>query len=516
MSDPPADLPPGLIERERRRLFRNIFASALGQGGVIVFGLGAMMLTTRLLGPAGYGTLTVFFMALGVISQVALNWPNGAVVRFGRPEMHQGVGIGRVLAGRLALYAACGAAIGVLIFAFRPWLESYLGLGTQGAWLLFGYALLLSAVEAGAVCFQTLGRFRTMAVVGAGVKLSNFVLLAVLFLAVTRRSTPDVVLVLHLAALAAVLAAVVAGLAWSAPGTLRLDFACLHRMVAYSWPALLGGIAGVVIGWVDTAVLRYYRPLEEVGTYGAAYQVVTVLDGLRVAALSVVWPMVMSLVTDDRRTTLRWYLDEFLPSGTIMAGCALAALGMACEAMPLLLGREFGPSVRFSQILVVGVAFGTLQGMVVNVASAHDRVRQVTLTNVAIAVANLAGDLALAPRLGPAGAALSTAAAQAIGALLMIRVVNGIAEVRGDAPGRRYWTALGLLPAAAVPALSLLFERPAPRLAVSAAAVAAWCAIVRRAGWFRVSALDRLQGVDLPAAARWTLARISAILGRDP
>ena len=81
--------PESLAERERRGVFRNVATTAFGQAGAIVFGLGAMVVTTRLLGPSGYGSLAVFFMVLGVVTQVALSWPNAAVVRFGRVEIER-------------------------------------------------------------------------------------------------------------------------------------------------------------------------------------------------------------------------------------------------------------------------------------------------------------------------------------------------------------------------------------------------------------------------------------------
>ena len=90
------------LRREQRGLFHNTLAALAGQAGAMVFGLGAMAATTRLLGAGGYGRLTVFFMALGVANQLLLSWPNLAMVRFGREAMAQGQGVGPALRARAA------------------------------------------------------------------------------------------------------------------------------------------------------------------------------------------------------------------------------------------------------------------------------------------------------------------------------------------------------------------------------------------------------------------------------
>ena len=503
-----------LLERETRGLFGNALALGLGQGGVLVFGFGAMVLTTRLLGVESYGRLTVFFMCLGVATQLLIGWPNLAVVRFGREDLAARRDLGPTFWGRLLLYLVCGVGAAVALFAFRGPLGRYLGLGAWGVALLVGYALLLSALEMLQAVFQALGRFRVVAVLGASAKLLNFLLVLGLFLAVRKSGAPTVI-GLHLAALALVLIVAVALTTRAPVGRPREPALGRARaMAGYAWPVLLGGLAGVVVEWVDTVVLKACGSMAQVGAYGAAYQAVNALGGLRAAAVIVLWPYVMSLAVEGRRETLRWYLDDFLPAGTILLGLALTVVAVCAEAMPLLFGADFRGAVWPCQVLVAGVAFTGIFYMLHNVATAFDRVRRVAVVTVVMAVVNLVGDVLLVPRLGPMGAALSTLVAFAVSALLMVRVVNGVAELRGEAPGRRYLAAFALAPALAVPAVRLGIDAPWGRVAACLGLFAAWAAAVRLSGAFRPEALDRLDRIALPRPARWALNAACAALGR--
>jgi len=500
------------LRREQRGLFHNTLAAVTGQAGAMVFGLGAMAITTRLLGAGGYGRLTVFFMALGVANQLLLAWPNLATVRFGREAMARGAGLGPTLWARTRLYLAGAGAAAALIAAGRDPLGAYLGLGPAGPWLLLAYALLLAMVEGLAVGFQAAGWFRSMAAVGAGVKLLNFLLLAALLWA-AGRGQPSQVLCAHLVSLGAVLA--VAALAsrplWQgaagAPGLGR-------SMAAYAWPMTMAGLGNLVAEWAGPAVLNACRPIEDVGAYGVACQAATMAGGLRAAVAAVAWPLVMSLAAQRREDALRWYLDDLCMAMAALAGLGLAVAAMAAEAIPWVFGPEFQASVAPCQILLAGVGFTFVYAWVHTVASATGRVRDVSLATVAMALVTLAGGALLAPRLGPPGMALATLAAFAVQAALAVAVVNGVAGLRGARPGRRYGALLGLATALAVAGVGACAPAPALRLGLMAAAVAAWAAALRWSGAIQRPSLEPIRQLALPAPAARSLAWAVRLLSR--
>ena len=501
-----------ILQRVRRGLFRNALTASIGQGGVILFGLGAMAVTTRLLGAEGYGRLTVFFMALGIVTQLGLSWANPGLVRFGREDMKSGAGVGPTFWARIGVYFLSAAVVTCALFLLREQVASYLDLGRHGARILLVYALLLTCVEMLTAAFQAMGRFRAMAALPACWKFLNFLFLLVLFVAVARRSDTSAVLTTHVAALACVLLGAVVAVASTPVGRPHFDLSRMRRMASYAWPIVFGGLANVVVEWIDTIVIRAYRPLAELGAYGAAYQSVNALGGVRVAVVAVLWPFIMSLAVAKRHETLRWYLDDLLVAASILIGLAHAVAGAAAEAMPLLFGSEFAPGVLPCQTLVAGVAFTCVYALLYNVANAYDRVKYVVAVSLVTAGVNLTCDLVLVPTMGPMGAALSTLAAFASGALLCVAVVNGIAPVRGDTPRRRYYALLGLLPAVAIPAMAAGIGSVVARVAAFTIAMGVWCAVVRWTGCFKRSTVERLYEIDFPAPVLAALRGVCAVL----
>lgn len=489
-------------------------ASCMGQGGVILFGFGAMMATTRLLGAEGYGRLTVFFMALNVITKLLLGWPNIALVRFGRQDEAAGLGAGPVFWTRACMFLPCVAAAAAGAALFRSPLAAFLDMGEAGAWVLLAYAVLLGGVEMLTAAFQALGRFRLMAALPAAFKFLKCALLAGLYFAVTRQSDVGTVLSLHVASVGFVFAWGVCAALRSGLGPPRFDAARARRIAAYAWPAVFGGAALWVVAWVDTLVLRAFAPMEELGIYGAAYQSVYVLGGLRAAVTAVLWPFVMSLAAGGRTASLRRLLDEMLPAAAVLAGLGLAVVGAGAELMPVLFGAEFAPGVLPCQTLVAGVAFTIVGALAAQVSNAFDRVGRVAAVSFAMAGVNLAGDLLLVPIMGAQGAALSTLAAFAVAAALGIRVVNGIREVSG-ASGRRYLALACLAPALAVPAVGAAAPSLGWRLAAYGFVLLVWTFAMRLGGVVSSEALGKLGEIDLPGPARWALAAAEAVLVRD-
>jgi len=499
------------LRREQRGLFHNTLAALAGQAGAMVFGLGAMAATTRLLGAGGYGRLTVFFMALGVANQLLLSWPNLAMVRFGREAMAQGQGVGPALRARARLYFAGAAVVTALVCALHAPLGAYLGLGRMGPWLLLAYALLLAPVEGLTAGFQAAGWFRCMAAVGAGVKLLNFALLGLLWLA-ARQAEPGDVLARHLVSLAVVFAvgAAVARPLWRGQAAAP---ALARRMAAYAWPVTLAGLGNVVAEWAGPAVLKACRSIEDVGAYGVACQAATMTGGLRAAAAAVAWPLVMSLAAQRRDRALQWYLDDLCRAVAALTGLGLAAAAMAAEAIPWVFGPAFRLSVAPSQMLLASVGFSVIFAMTQNVASACERVRAASLATLVLAVVSLGGGALLAPRFGPTGMAAATLAAFAVQAALGVAVANSVGSLRGAAPGRRYAALLGMAPALAVAGVGAWAPAPALRLGLMAAVVVAWTGAARWSGVIPRGALEPLRQVDLPPLAarllEWAMRLIS-------
>ncbi len=495
-----------LIERDRRHLADHVGLSVMGQCAAFVAGLGCMVLTTRLLGPAGYGRLELFFMFVAVLSQVVVGWANLGLVRFGREEFGRRRSLAESFGARIVLLAASLGAAGALLFGLKGLLDSYLGLSFAPHLLLLAYvALNESFVMIGRV-FQIIGNFRAYAASAFGLQALKFVFVLLVFVILGWQASIAGVIGVQLVAIAVVLG--VCSLVLPSRGLLpfRPRPAALRRLFRYSWPLMLGGLSVLVVDWVDLSVIRHFRSVEEVGWYAVSYRPVIIVTHLRIAFIGAVLPLVVSLAVERRHDSLNWFLDEALPQVAWVMGALCIVGAGAMEAIPLVLGGDYRPSVVPCQVLMAGMGFSVIAALLAALLRAMDRVRPTVVVGMVLAALNLLLDLALVPRLGIIGAAAATTISFAVAGILCFPIVNAVQHLRGSAPGRRYATLFGLAGPLVFAGCAVSLPRTSWRLAACAAILAGSALSARAIGVFRASTLEKLEDLAMPVFVR-TLTR---------
>jgi len=518
MSDSPAEKKPGrgsdLIARDQRGLLGNVSLTVSGQAAAFAAGLATMFVTARLLGAAGYGRLNLFFMFYAVLSQVVVGWPNVGLVRFGREELGRSGAMAKTFWGRIVLFLPSVGVTAVLLFLFRRQVKGYLQIKYAPHVLLLLYVSLNEITLLMRGAFQTVGRFRAYALATFGMRALKLPVILGAFVALGWSVGVAEIIGAHLVSIAVVAMCVAAFLPWGQLRPIRTDGETVRRLFAYSWPLMLGGLSVLVVDWVDHAVIKHFLTGEELGQYAVSYQPVTVMTHLCIAFVGAVLPLLVSLAVERRHKTLVWFLDDALPQIAWAAGVGCVLMAALAEAIPLILGEEYRPSVVPCQVLMAGVGFSLVAALQVAMAQAVDRVRAVTGVMVALAALNIGLDLILVPRVGIIGAAVATAIAFALSGLLYFPLLNAISYLRGDAPRRRYAALLGLMPVAAVAVAAVLLDTPARRLLACLVIAAIAAGSARWVGVFRVSTLDRLEKVRMPEWARILVRGFYHVFGK--
>lgn len=510
-STPPTE---ALSDRDQRGIFGSVGFTVAGQGAAFAAGFLCMVLTTRLLGPEGYGKLAVFFMALEC-GALLISWPNLGLVRFGREELAKERSFGRAFAARMALYAGCVLVAAALVIGFERPLAEYLGIDVQAPeLLLLGYLMVNELIFALRAAFQTASAFRAYAVVSAGVRVLNLVFIALIFVLLARRATVPGIIGAQLASLGVVLVAALIWLPWPLVRKGVVEGAAVARNIRYSWPLMFWSLASLVVNWTGLVVVKRFGPPEEVGWYAVAWQAVTVLTALQVAAVNAVTPLLMSLAVEKRHERLTAYVEDALPqiAWAIALGCVV--LAAAAEAIPLLLGKAYAPAVVPTQVLMAGVAFSAFASFQEALAKALDRVKVTAAIMAVLAVLNVALSLYLVPRLGAVGAALAATAAFALSALLYAPVVESFRALHSCGSSQRCVAYSGLLAPIFVAVAAVTLPGALRRLTATAAILVVWLALARGLRIFRADTMDRLRDVRMPAAARKVMGAFYAYMGR--
>jgi len=184
-----------------------------------------------------------------------------------------------------------------------------------------------------------------------------------------------------------------------------------------------------VVNWVDGWVIREFRGVGPVGVYNWAYQTTAIASLACSPIAAILTPRVIDARVNDDRQRLDRYARAILPVTTIAS--AAIAVGMTCVYPILTVVGSSGYAGAYPIILllVAALPFQLLGYLVTPLGNAYEALLpRFVFVGAAVALFNTVGDLALVPRIGVAGAAVSTASAFALGGLLQTAVVRGCAK----------------------------------------------------------------------------------------
>lgn len=407
-----------------------LLASIVGNGVSFLFGV----LVARRLGPAAYGLYALgwtIFSALVLIVPLGLDT---AVVRFAarhlglnRPERARGV-VRRALGIALVsgLIAAAGLAFAAAPLAVGLYREPAL------AGVLLGLALALPAAVVGNVLLHAFEAFGVMRYTVAlkyvwepGAKLTLAAILIGLGFGLAGVVT-------------AIVISLIAGLALVVPAGRRLigGAAVFERgdaaaLTEYAAPLVVTALFGVIAPRSDMLLLGYWAGAEELGRYGAAFQLAAslalVLGGFDAAFAPAIG---RALARGDGaelarlyQAVCRWSITLALPGFLVLAICADFVLGW--------FGVGFAAAAGCLTLLAAGQVANAACGAANTVLLMSGRSRLVMWNTIGFGLALLAINALAVPRFGALGAAAAAA--------ISIVALNGLRTLQ-------VWRATRMLP----------------------------------------------------------------------
>lgn len=386
-----------------RDLWRSIgFTSGARLYAVLAGGI-SLIITARLLGPSGRGTVAAaftwaaLFSTLGYLSlgQVAIHRATGKPAEeWLRPVLGALLVVaasvtvlGWVVAA--VIYAASdGAAFGhmpgyalVLGFALLPFLvwEQY------ASWLL---------VAVGKISF-----YNRREVVGRTIG----VLLVVILVGLAGAGIAGALIAL-LVAQALVAGAGARYLARLAGGRLTLDRTLLRGMLADGLKLHFSAVGAFLFVEAAVLIVQSIRGPAETGPFQVAVQLMAVAVLIPQAASMVLYGEVARLGPNGAWRSNRRVL---LTLGGLMAGVGVVGYLLAPTVVPLLFGDDFKSAVGVFQILVVGLLGQTFSSVMAPQWVGRGLFWQSSALTVALGVANVAACIPLVHAYGMKGAAYS-------------------------------------------------------------------------------------------------------------
>jgi O-antigen/teichoic acid export membrane protein len=185
--------------------------------------------------------------------------------------------------------------------------------------------------------------------------------------------------------------------------TARMD------LLIFSFPLLIVGILGMVMGWTDTMMLGYFMNPEWVGVYNTAHPLANFLE-LGLTSLVFIYTPVVSMLYSEENiagmkalyvTVTRWMFTLTLP-------LCLSFVLFPGEILTLAFGQNYQVGAIALRILAVGQFINILVGPNGATLIVLGKTKLLMFDNVTTAVINVVLNILLIPRWGIAGAAMAT------------------------------------------------------------------------------------------------------------
>lgn len=278
-----------------------------------------------------------------------------------------------------------------------------------------------------------------------------------------------------------------------------------RELLHYSWPLLLSGVIGMIMGQVDTLMVGFFKEATDVGLYDAAFTTAQVLPVVGMSIGMITFPMLSERlergepITGIINTAFRWAVAFTLPA-------ALLFVLFADSIITFLFGHEFTGGATVLGLIAVAMLIRSVSLPVTKLLNAHDRTRLIMWNNVIGAGLNVPLNLVLIPTYGIFGAAIATTIASVTGNVLGFVEVVYLLKVRPRFSGIAVPLIGSVTAAAAVYAATNLLFPITPFWALVPAGIAfaaLYLAVFILLGGFHhedivvAQAIERRLGIDL-------------------
>jgi len=183
-----------------------------------------------------------------------------------------------------------------------------------------------------------------------------------------------------------------------------------RELFSFSWPLIFVGMAGMVMGFMDTLMLGYFCTSYEVGIYNAALPTAMLIRMPSLALASIFMPVITELYArekyDDLKNTysavIKWVLALAFPAFLLMAL-------FSDDVIKILFGTEYAIGAEALAILAFGFLISTVLARASDIIGALGRTKITMGCYLTGSAANFCLNLYLIPIFGINGAAMATA-----------------------------------------------------------------------------------------------------------
>ena len=446
------------MKKQNRVTFFNILSTMLLRG----ISLFTAPLFSRLLGPSGYGVVSLYTVWVGVAAIAFTLQTHGTLVnaRVEYPQEQQNAYQSSVMTLSLLFYLVCSA----VVIAFLPQVSRMLKL----SWVL---VLLILFHAFGSFCLNFLNSKFTYEFkadknmyVSVGLTLTTVVLSVILILLM-----PDSInyygRILALSLTYGILGITVCSYVLAKGKTFyNREYWTLALTLAL--PVVFYSLSDLLLGQCDRVMLQWMMDTDMVGQYSLAYNFGGIMFTI-FGALNNSWvPFYFDDMKQQRREAMRRQAGNFLELFTVLS---VGFILLAPEVYHIFAGRKFWSGTNLIPIFVSSYYLNFLCTFPVNYEYYYKKTKAVAIITVGTSLLNLGLNYVLIGAMGVSGAALATAISHGV-QFTCHYVYTRYWMNKGDYPfGIRLWTKYALCYFAMVALVLLTGQMGIARWALGAA-----------------------------------------------
>ena len=391
--------------------------------GVNIFllplGIATSVLIARTVGPTGKGSLDLIIATAALLAMaLSMSLPQGVTF-----VVAQGKVAANVIASQLifvSMLQACVALVLLVLLSFTSYFQLFLpnwGLWILGGVVLYVWVDLITKFWAAILIGQQqIAIVNNTEFVGRVTQfVSVFLLGGALYLAGKQLSVGFLFLV---ALSASVLISVLLLASLGFKFQLSRDLSGLKGALAFAVPCYAANLAQFLNYKLDVFVVGFFAGAASVGRYTLAVSLGQLLWLMSNSVASVLLPKVAASTDDGgsiRHTAMVTRLSLW---ATALCGLALAVL--ATQAIPLLYGEAFRPSIMALIWLLPGIVVFSVANVLAAYIAGIGKPRLNLIVSGVSLIVTIGLDLALIPNLNIVGAAIASTVSYSLSALLLI------------------------------------------------------------------------------------------------
>src|SRR4030042_5127803 len=267
---------------------------------LIPLGIASVALMTRILGPEGFGYITIFNLVTTFAVMVTTNWTAASLMRFGREEYDQQGKLNRAFWARTIILTPCLIIGFVIIYIGRSFISDYMKMPSWTVWLVMVSIFVITIRTYFDYILQAIHHMKSYAAIQIFFTVGSFVGLTMILVGFFSKTYLTVIIVGLITNAILVIFLSFFLIPHRVLSPVKTDRRMLREVFSFSYPMMIGNLAAYVVNWVDVIVIKHYFSMSDVGGYQLAYSMFNLLTGLLSSITILITPILVSFLAAKR------------------------------------------------------------------------------------------------------------------------------------------------------------------------------------------------------------------------